>query len=82
MTLIERFLKYVNIPSASNAGSDTIPSTPEQLALMDELHGVVMLHISRPGRLADPVNIGIVEQPMTAVCPLRFQQSVTPLPRA
>ena len=33
MTLIERFLKYVNIPSASNAGSDTIPSTPEQLAL-------------------------------------------------
>ena len=31
--------------------------TPEQLALMDELHGVVMLHISRPGRLADPVNI-------------------------
>lgn len=32
--------------------------------------------------LADPVNIGIVEQPMTAVCPLRFQQSVTPLPRA
>ena len=33
MTLIERFLKYVNIPSASNAASETIPSTPEQLAL-------------------------------------------------
>lgn len=33
MTLIERFLKYVNIPSPSNAASETIPSTPEQLAL-------------------------------------------------
>ena len=31
---------------------------------------------------ADTVNIGIVEQSMTAVCPLRFQQPVTPLPRA
>ena len=31
--------------------------TPAQLELMNELHGVVMLHIARPGRLADPVNI-------------------------
>ena len=32
--------------------------TPEQLALMDELGAFVMLHISRPGRLRDPVNLG------------------------
>lgn len=31
--------------------------TREQFRLMDELGGVVMLHIARPGRLADPVNI-------------------------
>ena len=31
--------------------------TPEQFELMNELGGVVMLHISRDGRLADPVNI-------------------------
>lgn len=31
--------------------------TPAQFELMNELGGVVMLHISRDGRLADPVNI-------------------------
>lgn len=31
--------------------------TPAQFALMDELGGVVMLHIARPGRLADPLNL-------------------------
>ncbi len=31
--------------------------TPAQFALMDELGGVVMLHISRDDRLADPLNI-------------------------
>lgn len=31
--------------------------TPEHLSLMNELGGIVMLHIGRPGRLKDPVNI-------------------------
>ena len=31
--------------------------TPAQLRLMDELEGIVMLHIARDGRLADSVNI-------------------------
>ena len=31
--------------------------TPAQLRLMDELGGIVMLHIARDGRLADPVNL-------------------------
>ena len=30
---------------------------PEQLALLDRLGGVVLLHISRPERLRDPVNL-------------------------
>ena len=29
-----------------------------QLALMDRIGGIVMLHIPRPGRLKDPVNLG------------------------
>ena len=31
--------------------------TPEQFGLMNELKGIIMLHISRDGRLNDPLNI-------------------------
>ena len=33
MKVLDRFLKYIMIPSASKEGTGTIPSTPEQKVL-------------------------------------------------
>ena len=37
MTVIDRFLKLVSYPTTSDERSETCPSTPQQLALAEEL---------------------------------------------